>query len=555
MTSGTEPPDNGAPLQVGRPLGAVGLLDAAWELSRRQPLDELFRAWLPGALILWCALSLFYLERVEGIRSLRPAFAVALTLAWLLRSWALSRWAGRRSRQLLEHVDVPIHSGPLVDTLRTGLWVGAGLWLWLWLLVMPVQFEPLASVPPVLLLLGMRGAVAPGWMARADEAQGGSGLKRLLSALGDTEGQRVAGWGAETLMLLGGIALFANLASLGAMFVLLGQSLLGMHLALVSAFLSTDNHFALMTAAGTSLVMLEPLRASLSALVHTQALMRRQGLDVRALVQRCVQQGARRGALRVAAAVCLSTVATGAWASPARAQQDAPPPCESDACELARVHDVDADMLAHEILKQPAYQEFPNEEWDLSRSGDTDALERWLRRLSEWLDRWVSANDESEDWQTRGLWSNVSLPSGVFFMILAAVLVALAISYLWNRSNGGQDDDSQDDEAGGEDPLSQDPDAHLQQAAQLAQQSDLRQALRSLYLATLVALDRRDRIRFSPERTNGQYLRAMPRGTEREAFAQFTRIFDHSWYGGAAPSQEHYATCRRLAEQLCGPPS
>ena len=50
----------------------------------------------------------------------------------------------------------------------------------------------------------------------------------------------------------------------------------------------------------------------------------------------------------------------------------------------------------------------------------------------------------------------------------------------------------------------------------LAARGDLRGALRALYVAALVALDRSRLIEYEPRKTNGQYLRGMPHGDVRD---------------------------------------
>ena len=42
----------------------------------------------------------------------------------------------------------------------------------------------------------------------------------------------------------------------------------------------------------------------------------------------------------------------------------------------------------------------------------------------------------------------------------------------------------------------------------------------------------------------------MPRGTMRDAFRLFTRLFDHKWYGREDTSREDYERCRELAAQI-----
>jgi hypothetical protein len=98
--------------------------------------------------------------------------------------------------------------------------------------------------------------------------------------------------------------------------------------------------------------------------------------------------------------------------------------------------------------------------------------------------------------------------------------------------------------------LSRTPLHYLDEAAQLAERGEARAALRALYLATLVNLDRAHLIDFEPAKTNWQYLRGLPPGELRKLFAAFTRIFDHKWYGHEPATPEDYRRSRALAERI-----
>ena len=104
------------------------------------------------------------------------------------------------------------------------------------------------------------------------------------------------------------------------------------------------------------------------------------------------------------------------------------------------------------------------------------------------------------------------------------------------------------------DPRERAPSSFLDEAARLAETGDLREALRALYLATLVSLDRRRMIAFDPHLTNWQYMRQLPRGGMRDSFGQFTRVFDHTWYGREETTYVLYERCRGLAREIVEAP-
>ena len=98
----------------------------------------------------------------------------------------------------------------------------------------------------------------------------------------------------ELLALFGTIGLFANLYALVSFSLLLADSLLGLDVAFVSTFLSPDNAFVLLLVSAVALVLLEPLRAAISAQAFVDARTRRDGADLHAAVDAGDRAGQRR---------------------------------------------------------------------------------------------------------------------------------------------------------------------------------------------------------------------------------------------------------------------
>lgn len=93
------------------------------------------------------------------------------------------------------------------------------------------------------------------------------------------------------------------------------------------------------------------------------------------------------------------------------------------------------------------------------------------------------------------------------------------------------------------------------QADVLATDGRFREAVRSLYLAVLGALHRKQLIRFEPMRTNGEYVRQV-RLSElahpelRESFQRLTDLFEAKWYGELPCQSSDYRSCRAFAEEV-----
>jgi hypothetical protein len=151
---------------------------------------------------------------------------------------------------------------------------------------------------------------------------------------------------------------------------------------------------------------------------------------------------------------------------------------------------------------------------------------------------------------------SIPMPPPQIFLVIGAMLLLTILAYL--IATRKKDEDAARAPMGGksgpiDDPRDRPPSAHLSDAAALADAGRFREALRALYLATLVALDRRRMISFDPTLTNWQYLKQMPQGEARQLFAQFTRLFDFKWYGEEGTSRADYEEARGIADRICAP--
>jgi hypothetical protein len=89
--------------------------------------------------------------------------------------------------------------------------------------------------------------------------------------------------------------------------------------------------------------------------------------------------------------------------------------------------------------------------------------------------------------------------------------------------------------------------AQARAAAQTAAaEGDYRRAMRYRYLATLLALDEAERLRFDPALTDGDYLRRAP-ASLREALRPLVLGFQRVWYGGYPAGEADYAHYQILA--------
>lgn len=517
-----------------RPLGPLSMIDRALGLARDSFADVCLPAWAGGALAVGALLAVYYVERVEGITSLRLPLAVLLVLAW----WGRALLLGRAARHVTGQLWQAAAPSRAIDVFRTSMVVGFGLWCWSWLLVLGSLGGPVGVllVSPFLVL---RGAVAPSWIARAS-CQAEAGWRAFGRAIGDHHGRRFSGVLVEAMLLAAALGLAINLYALAMVGLLLGRSFAGFELASIETFLSPSNTFVLLSVAGLALVLLEPVRAALSALRYVDARSRAEGLDLRAAVEEGIAH-ASRPARSTAARAALLALAMTLAPSVGLAQGELLP---SDPGPMPPVALTPEDLAVEEeleaILARAEFHELED------RRGD--GLARLFERLFEWL---LRPRDEVPTFDAPAL-AGLALPGPWFFITFAVALLAAVALYLALTRKREEKAAQRAEAAVTSDPRDRPPASFLDEAAQLAEHGDLRAALRALYLATLVALDRRRLIAFDPHRTNWQYLRKMPRGEAREAFARFTRLFDHKWYGREATTRPDYDECRSLARAIVG---
>lgn len=527
---------------------ALETLDRAIEIARSQPLPEFLRACLPGGLIAWSVLTLFYLERVEGIRFLRPVFAVVLVALFALRAVLLGRWAGRRAHDDLAPSGVTPELARPALMVRASLWVAFELWFWLWPVVVMLHVDPWL-MPLLLPLWCVRAAIVPSWLSVINESSERTGFQAMKAALFHCDGQRGQAATCELFLLLGTLAVMINLGAALMLFVTLAQTSLGLDLSTVRAFVSPQNHFVLLCVAALALVVLEPVRASLSSVLYVDAELVRGGAGVRALVARAVTQKRGPGALPLGLCALFALLP----AAPSHGQDqasalstDAPAVEEScdESCSKAQERDAELEERVLEILGEPEFAEFPDEAWTIDGKG---ALRRWLERL---FDAWFKqASDPSKPPRPPG-WSMGDLPGTKFFLTIAVLLLMAALAKL---AFGGAPRRTSRGHPGpatkAEDPFSRAADDHFADALRLFADRP-RDALRALYLGALVGLARQSLLQLAPERSNGHYLRQLAGRTQRAPFGELTRAFDAVQYGDLQLDRAGFQRCLELARGL-----
>ncbi len=512
---------------------AALVVDRSVVALRRAGAPVIGRALAAGSLVGWVVLLAYYLEEVEGVRTLRPLLGALLALAFWGRAFLLANVARVLVAPLLPP-DTPLPAIRFVDVARTASVVGVGLFFWLWLPILG-SYVAEAAAAAMLLPLCIRGAVAPTWIARAGvESEGGVGaFRRALRDLGSDRGKGVL---VELFLLLGGAAIFVNLLAAAAAMSLLGRSFLGVDVADLETFFSSSNTFVLLSLAVVSATALEPLRAGVSAVLYVEARARREGFDLEAAVRGVSRRGGAVAAIALAVSFAVANVAT------AQASAEGMP-AEAVAPEYGRSL-TERDRVVQERIEEALSRSEFDEHGGVAR-GRT--LRELVDRFFDWLVEEADVAFEPSDSPP------LAMPPGWVFGALFATLTAVVLFVaLRARAEARVRAPAEAEPARLEiDPRDRPPEAHLDEAARLAAAGAYREAFRALYLATLVALDRRGAIAFDRSRTNWHYLRSMAGGPTRETFHRFTALFDRKWYGDESTSEGDYRLGRELADRLC----
>jgi hypothetical protein len=531
----------GAALQT---PGPTEILDRALYALRSGPLSRVGRGLLAGAPLAGVCLALYYLEVIEGVRVLRPLFALGLALGFVFRAATLSRLSRSLVREF--RPGLPLHEparGAPDEWARlawTSAVAGLGVWAWLWPLAWLARFSPFA-IMALLPLLALRGGVAPSWLARASCAAE-SGWRAWGLASDDAAGARATLVFVEAMLLAGTLGVFVNLYALTTSLLLLSNSVLGLDVAFVSAFVSLDNEFMAYAVLGASLLLVDPLRAAVSACVFADARGRKDGADLHAAVDRLlVLSGSEpapppraASAAQLAFLVLVLSAAAGVVRADSTSDPGLPPAAASEQ------RDSSVRAAVERILNR---REFSNFEASGERTFET-----WLR---EQLERLLEDNPEERD-QSHNL--RVELPDVSPWLVMGVVfgLLMLAVGYVSWDARGRDGPQLAAAELPGPPRLSERPaPLLLSDARDLAAAGDFSAALRMLYAATLAALDRAHLIQFDPAKTNGHYCANLPAGALRETFGAFTAMFDRKWYGRESTSRGEYERGLSLAEQIC----
>jgi hypothetical protein len=184
-----------------------------------------------------------------------------------------------------------------------------------------------------------------------------------------------------------------------------------------------------------------------------------------------------------------------------------------------------------EILARPEFQ------WEESQPL---VIPNWLDRILNWLD------------QLTNRVVNATLQYGRIPLIITAVLLFLLSLFFISRSlSRSLVQETQLDVEGSESDDLMTSKGAFKRAENLSMQGDYRNAIRYLYLSSLLVLDEQGVMRYDRSRTNREYLRSVSSRPElAKPLRDVIEVFDRTWYGFEDVDENTYQSYVEHVEEL-----
>jgi len=136
-------------------------------------------------------------------------------------------------------------------------------------------------------------------------------------------------------------------------------------------------------------------------------------------------------------------------------------------------------------------------------------------------------------------------------MIIAALLFAFSLFYVYRSLSRSLVRNAELAVEGSEDDAILTSKGALQRAQTLSTQGDYRNAMRYLYLSSLLILDERGLLRYDRSRTNREYLRSVSSKPELATpLRDVIDVFDRVWYGYESVDEQTYQSYVEHVDEL-----
>ena len=235
---------------------------------------------------------------------------------------------------------------------------------------------------------------------------------------------------------------------------------------------------------------------------------------------------------------------------------------------------VDSAYLVSELRKSPpdlehlaslldallrAHEEYPQKVFTLQ---DIEPLTEILARpefqwqteqapeIPNWLDALLQRFFDLMDRIGYGV-RNVSYYGRVPLIVAAALLFILSLFYIWRSLARGLVREAQLAAEGGDNDATLTSKRAMERAQTRSGQGDYRNAIRYLYLSSLLVLDEQGLLRYDRSRTNREYLRSLSSKPDlANPLRDVIDVFDRVWYGFEAVDEQTYQSYVKHVDEL-----
>jgi len=230
---------------------------------------------------------------------------------------------------------------------------------------------------------------------------------------------------------------------------------------------------------------------------------------------------------------------------------------------------LDPKQALGDILAAPEFQPLAEraELREITKRVDLSGPRNWWQAFTEWLQKLFRPDPpeprpapSGRPLDFAGLWEVLKWVGIVLLVLLVAVLLALLVRWFLERDPGraaagtGAVGAAPLEASATENALEHTVDDWERFARLWLDRGEVRQAIRALYLATLVHLHRERLIEYNRALTNWTYVRRFRgEGEQRSTLEQLTRVFDEVWYGDRPCGEPHYRAFEAGARALGTP--
>jgi len=206
-----------------------------------------------------------------------------------------------------------------------------------------------------------------------------------------------------------------------------------------------------------------------------------------------------------------------------------------------------------------AHEEFPQQVFTVQDVGSLQEIlarpefqwqEAQAAQTPEWLQRILDAFAKFMDRLAYGIQNGIYY-GRVPLIIAAVILFILSLFFIARNLSRSLVREAELAAENGDDDVLLTSNGAMQRAQTLSTQGDYRNAVRYLYLSSLLILDEHGVLRYDRSRTNREYLRSVSSKPElAKPLSDVIDVFDRVWYGFDSVDDETYQSYVKHVDEL-----